>query len=41
MKKEATHKVKGKIHLNTKDKCVICSGKAPGVVGERTGGKWG
>jgi hypothetical protein len=38
--KEKTHTIKGIVHQNTKEKCVICTGKAPGVIGYKTGGKW-
>lgn len=34
------HKYKGKIHVGPKDKCIICHQKAPGAIGQKTGGKW-
>lgn len=38
--KNKQHKVKGKIHIGVKETCVLCTGSAPSVIGNKTGGKW-
>ncbi len=32
-KKQKIHKVKGKVHLNTKEQCIICSQQSPALSG--------